>query len=45
MQRLRATLGPDVYDTEAVRGAGMSSDDVLRFLSDTVDNLPQTPRD
>jgi predicted ATPase/class 3 adenylate cyclase len=39
IQHLRTTLGDDVYDTEAARGAAMSSDDILRFLRDTVDRL------
>jgi predicted ATPase/class 3 adenylate cyclase len=45
MQHLRTTLGDDVYDTEAARGAAMSSDDTLRFLRDTVDSLVDTSHD
>jgi predicted ATPase/class 3 adenylate cyclase len=45
IQHLRTTLGDDVYDTEAARGAAMSSDDTLRFLRDTVDSLIDTSHD
>jgi predicted ATPase/class 3 adenylate cyclase len=42
IQHLRTTLGDDVYDTDATRGAAMSSDHILRFLRDTVDRLADT---
>jgi predicted ATPase/class 3 adenylate cyclase len=45
IQHLRATLGADLYDTEAARGAAMSSDDTLRFLRGTVESLVDSAHD
>jgi predicted ATPase/class 3 adenylate cyclase len=39
IQHLRATLGDELYDTEAARGAALSSDDTVRFIRDTVSTL------
>ncbi len=38
IERLHATLGADAYDTEAARGAAISSDDLLRFLRQAVND-------
>jgi predicted ATPase/class 3 adenylate cyclase len=37
IDRLRTALGSDAYDTEAARGAAMSSDEAVRFLRQCVD--------
>ena len=39
IQHLRTTLGDELYDTEAARGAALSSDDTVRFIRDTVSTL------
>jgi tetratricopeptide (TPR) repeat protein len=38
VERLRATLGADAYDTAAAHGAAMSTDDLHRFLRRVVDD-------
>jgi hypothetical protein len=37
IDRLRTALGSDAYDTEAARGAAMSSDEAMRFLRQCID--------